>query len=354
MILYQLFTHPPDEQELKNLKAYRDKNTGIWYITPYFAMEKFSRWQIIGQTQLSTYSFSIMCRLVCVNQKAAQRFMENCGYLERGSLTPTNAAKALGVFMMTGQNQKGETYTYWVYQDNFAQFLAQNRAVIEQFLGESQQKKVEEKQIRESLPKTEERIAAFQNAGYSITCFKKTGIPDMAVVIQVETTGLGNSDEVVELAISDLGGNLLYNQTFRPYQRVSDGARAVNSISDAELAAAPDFSSEFNRILSVLNGRPVIGHNILFVKRMLEQTAAAHLGAGAVNAVTQAFCMMIDSREVSLEYIHVRSNSLEPLCEMLGMKQPGAHRAADGCRKIIWVLTALETRPFQNLNSKAA
>ena len=51
--------------------------------------------------------------------------------------------------------------------------------------------------------------------------FKKLLIPDDALILDTETTGIGIDDEVVELAILDLSGRCLYESLFHSRRRAA-------------------------------------------------------------------------------------------------------------------------------------
>ena len=77
-----------------------------------------------------------------------------------------------------------------------------------------------------------------------------------AVVVDTETTDLNGV--VIELAIINLYGEVLYKSLFKPLEPISPKARAVHGISDDMLTDAPAFADEMPRIYEVLSVAPII------------------------------------------------------------------------------------------------
>jgi exodeoxyribonuclease X len=98
-------------------------------------------------------------------------------------------------------------------------------------------------------------------------------------ILDTETTGLGNQDQVVELALVTIDATtrtiISYGtHLVKPTVPISPGARAVHHITDAELEGAPTLAELMHsRELPELSGGTVLaGHNIAFDNRMLEQS----------------------------------------------------------------------------------
>lgn len=108
---------------------------------------------------------------------------------------------------------------------------------------------------------------------HAATLFTKLNIPDDFIMLDTETTGLENDDEVVELGIIDARGNELYSCTFRPEKAVNPEAAKVSGLTNEKLADSPLFRDEWPKIKAVIADHPVIAHNIDFDSRLLAQTA---------------------------------------------------------------------------------
>ena len=94
-------------------------------------------------------------------------------------------------------------------------------------------------------------------------------------VLDTETTGLGNRDEIVQISIIDGAGAVRLDQLLKPTVPIGAGARAVHGISEADVATAPDFKRIYIQLSALLAAQTVVAYNMDFDARMLEQTARA-------------------------------------------------------------------------------
>jgi DNA polymerase III epsilon subunit-like protein len=126
-------------------------------------------------------------------------------------------------------------------------------------------------------------------------------ISEDPLIIDVETTGLSEVDQVVEIAIVDAAGAVLLQSLVRPTVPMSEGARAVHGIADDRLATAPAWPEVAGRVAAILRGRFVIAWHAGFDTNMIRQTAEAHglpppLDIDAVECV-MALVAPVDHRE---------------------------------------------------------
>lgn len=96
------------------------------------------------------------------------------------------------------------------------------------------------------------------------------------VFLDTETTGMAETDQVIELAVLDLSGAVLLNTLVRPTVEVSPRAREAHGILDVELAEAPSWPQIEQHLRRLLYGRLVVAHNAAFDLRLLGQTSRAH------------------------------------------------------------------------------
>ena len=86
------------------------------------------------------------------------------------------------------------------------------------------------------------------------------GGADRIAVVDVETTGLGASDEIVELAVVTLDGAgtevAVLDTLVRASRPIGPGASQVNGLRDADLAGAPSSSRTKPRSTCGCSGRP--------------------------------------------------------------------------------------------------
>lgn len=96
------------------------------------------------------------------------------------------------------------------------------------------------------------------------------------VFLDTETTGLDDDAQVVEIAIVDDTGAVLFESLVRPTVPVEPGAQAVHGIGPEKLASAPAWPEIAGRVRAALDGKTVVIFNSDFDTRILAQTAAAH------------------------------------------------------------------------------
>ncbi|MCA9911783.1 MAG: 3'-5' exonuclease [Anaerolineae bacterium] len=91
-------------------------------------------------------------------------------------------------------------------------------------------------------------------------------------IIDTETTGLGQRDEVVQIGVIDKNGEVVMDTLVKPTQRVPMGAIDVHGISNEMLMDAPTFADVYTTLSIKLAGAPLIAYNMDFDWRLLQQT----------------------------------------------------------------------------------
>lgn len=89
------------------------------------------------------------------------------------------------------------------------------------------------------------------------------------LVLDVETTGLSPDagDRVCEIGILKLRGGAIvdtFSSLIDPQRPISEGAYAVNRISPAMLAGAPEFSEVAEKVLAMAEGSVLVAYNAPF------------------------------------------------------------------------------------------
>lgn len=113
--------------------------------------------------------------------------------------------------------------------------------------------------------KTEARRQAIQMAN--------DWLAEKPVYLDTETTGLGNRDQIVEIAIIDFDGTLLINELVRPAIPIPPDATRIHGITNSMVAGAMSFPILWaTKIRPVLFGRLVAIYNSEFDLRMIRQS----------------------------------------------------------------------------------
>ncbi|HDS1678998.1 3'-5' exonuclease [Pseudomonas putida] len=112
------------------------------------------------------------------------------------------------------------------------------------------------------------------------------------LVLDAETTGLGTEAQIIELAIADVDGNLLFNSRIRPNVPIEPAAADVHRIRAEELQHCPTWLEVAGRVKALLTGRPIVTFNSAFDRRLLIQTANAFHDDHSWLATCQVHCAM--------------------------------------------------------------
>jgi DNA polymerase-3 subunit epsilon len=99
--------------------------------------------------------------------------------------------------------------------------------------------------------------------------------PDGHAIIDTETTGLGRTAEVIQVAVINSAGDILLDSFVRPValKQIPSEASAINGITISMLKNAPTFDEIASVLRSALRGRTVICYNAAYDGRLLNQTA---------------------------------------------------------------------------------
>lgn len=154
------------------------------------------------------------------------------------------------------------------------------------------------------------------------------------VVLDTETTGLGTSAEVCEIAITEgLTGETLLNTLVRPTVRIEPGAERVHKISNALVAEANPWPVVRQQLINVLNGKTVCIYNANFDIRIMWQSSQAHgIDCDGYFGAKEYFCVMTEYARRKRIYNHFRAGNrsfkLSVAAEFEGIPVPiNLHRA---------------------------
>jgi DNA polymerase-3 subunit epsilon len=162
------------------------------------------------------------------------------------------------------------------------------------------------------------------------------------LILDTETTGLDANDEVIQLAILDMHGNVLLHTFVRPTVPVGTEARAIHGITDEVLAQAPSFSNLYETIAVLLGNRSVLAYHADFDRRILAQTSAKYglppLEVAAWDCVMERYARFWGERSRSG---HDKPQSLSTACMQQGIKVHGQHDAVKDCLLTLALIKAV-------------
>lgn len=91
-----------------------------------------------------------------------------------------------------------------------------------------------------------------------------------------ESTGLGSNAQIIELAISDSRGKILFESRLKPTVEIEQEAIYIHGITKQDLEQSPAWTDISANVQTILTDRPLIIFNDDFDIRLLKQTAHAY------------------------------------------------------------------------------
>ena len=93
------------------------------------------------------------------------------------------------------------------------------------------------------------------------------------VIIDTETTGLGSSDEVIEIAAVDIDGNVIVNTLVNTFRSVPAEATRVHGIREEDIKDVPTFDIVWRgQLEEIFKRRTICTYNIEFDIKMIKQS----------------------------------------------------------------------------------
>lgn len=110
------------------------------------------------------------------------------------------------------------------------------------------------------------------------------------IYLDTETTGLGEHDEIVEIAILNHDGTVLLSTLVKPTIPIPPDAMRLHGITEAMVANARDFVQVWPEAAAIIANRPLVIYNAQYDLRMLRQSARAH--RLPIDLPSNTFCAM--------------------------------------------------------------
>lgn len=166
------------------------------------------------------------------------------------------------------------------------------------------------------------------------------------LILDTETTGLGDDAEIVEITIIDTTGAPLINTLVKPSKTIPAEATAIHGITDAMVANAPHWTDVYHKVGALVSGRTVVMYNASYDARLLDQT---DLIWGVIpdlkNGLADFQCAMRAYAEFygqCSERGGYKWQKLTAAAEQQGIKIQGtAHRALSDCLTTLGVIKAM-------------
>ncbi len=92
-------------------------------------------------------------------------------------------------------------------------------------------------------------------------------------IVDTETTGLGPKDEVIEISVIDMRGNVLFDSLAKPKRKsIPAESSAIHGITYPMVKAAPEWPEVWHEAQKAIDGVPIVCYNLTFDARLLKQT----------------------------------------------------------------------------------
>ncbi|HEY7033442.1 MAG TPA: 3'-5' exonuclease [Thermomicrobiales bacterium] len=163
------------------------------------------------------------------------------------------------------------------------------------------------------------------------------------VFLDTETTGLGTSAEIVDIAVISVSGEVLVDALVRPDRRIPSEATRIHGIRNQDVALAPSWEEVFPLVSAALIDRLVVVYNAGFDRTMVRQCCdrtGANFPRATWHCAMKAYAAF--RQEPSRGRSAYRWHSLPDAAAAFGLP-PGGHRAladADVCRRIVAAMAA--------------
>ena len=158
------------------------------------------------------------------------------------------------------------------------------------------------------------------------------------VILDTETTGLGKTDVIIELALIDLDGTILFNSRIQPTKkkRISKESTAIHGITIKDLQGMPYFSEVVEEIYNLLKDKTVLIYNAEFDERMIDQT----------TEIDELRYLHFKSECIMKKYAAFKNNWSEYWNDFSFPKLPSAdHSALGDCKAALNVLHKMVKNP---------
>jgi DNA polymerase III subunit epsilon len=172
------------------------------------------------------------------------------------------------------------------------------------------------------------------------------------VYLDTETTGFGKRAEIVDIAVVDGEGQVLFDSLVRPTRRIPAEVIAIHGITNADVKDAPEWCDLYDEVREVLAGRRIVVYNVVFDRQMVTQACeqyALEAPEADWECAMKRYAGFHGSWDPGKRWY--RFQKLERAVLAFGA-EPGGHRAAAdalACRAVVLGMAA--TQPPQHGNS---
>lgn len=166
------------------------------------------------------------------------------------------------------------------------------------------------------------------------------------VIIDLETTGVGDGSEPVQLTVINVEGKPLMNTYLKPTVPIEAGAQAVHNISAEMVRNAPRFVQILPELRRITSGQIVVAYNLDFDRRIIRQTCARYNvqppGAAGFDCAMLRFGAFYGEFKKGSQSVF-KWHKLSAACELMGINRDGFHEAAADCLATLELIQTMAT-----------
>ncbi|WP_167518943.1 3'-5' exonuclease [Streptomyces chryseus] len=151
------------------------------------------------------------------------------------------------------------------------------------------------------------------------------------VVLDVESTGLVEP-WAVQIAVTDRGGNVVFDEYVNPLADIEPGAIAVHGITPERVQDAPTFGALLPALTDALHGRTVVAYQVEFDRGCFERELTRHHGSPVPAEQWLAGCRW---RDAMVPYAVFKGLWSAKRGAYRNQRLGGPHDAVGDCRMLL-------------------
>ena len=159
---------------------------------------------------------------------------------------------------------------------------------------------------------------------------------ERALIVDTETIGAGPTLEIVEIAVGDVEGGIVFESLVQPVFNALPPPSKHHRFVRSEFAEAPFWTDIWPRVSSLIDGRLLVAYNAAFDRRAFAATCSRYQQSSAERGWRCA--MQLVKKTVGTK----RSPTLTEACAFYGLAG-GNHRAARDVQATAELLKALKS-----------
>ena len=159
-----------------------------------------------------------------------------------------------------------------------------------------------------------------------------------ALIIDTETVGAGPQIEIIEIALGDMSGNIIYDTLVQPMYNPLPSPSKHKRFGRQEFAQAPHWPDIWPHLAPLIDGQLLVAYNAAFDRRALAATCARHRQSSTERGWRCALQLVKQTLGVK------KSLTLGDACARYGL-EGGNHRAARDVQAMYHLLKALSRAP---------